>query len=382
MQTRSEVVVRRTYSRPTNEAETTFESWEDICTRVTFHQRWLWERAKGSKLSKGEIGELEDFRKLMVDKKVSVSGRTLWLGGTEIAKKREASQFNCAGTVVETVYDIVDVLWLLMQGTGVGFKPTVGTLNGFTKPIKDIQIVRSTRTTKGGSEVNTESWDKDTKTWTITVGDSAEAWAKSIGKLLAGKYPANKLVLDFSELRPAGERLKGYGWISSGDSAIAKAYEAIAVIMNKKAGQLLSKMDILDVVNWLGTILSSRRSAQIALFEYNQPEWEEFALAKREYWIENEQRVQSNNSLLFFTKPSKLEMQKIFKLMEEGGGSEPAFINAEEALRRAPWFKTCNPCVEILLANKSFCNLVEVDIAKFRGDTSGLLEALRLAARA
>jgi ribonucleoside-triphosphate reductase len=266
---------------------------------------------------------------------------------------------------------------------GVGFKPVIGTLNGFSKPIKNIEVVRSTRTEKGGKEYNEEFWDEDTKTWTIKVGDSAEAWAKSVGKLMAGKYPARTLILDFSELRPAGERLKGYGWISSGDAAIAKAYVAIAKILNGRADSLLTRMDILDIVNWLGTILSSRRSAEIALFDYGQPEWEEFAVAKKDFWLyDREHRTQSNNSLVFNDKPTREELSQIFALMLEAGGSEPGFINAVEARRRAPWFKGCNPCVEILLGNKSFCNLTEVDIGKFHGDNAGLHYAVRLAARA
>jgi ribonucleoside-triphosphate reductase len=312
-----------------------------------------------------------------------MSGRTLWLGGTDVAKTREASQFNCSFTHVETVYDVVDCLWLLLQGCGVGFKPIVGTLNGFSKPIKNIRVVRSVRTAKGGNEHNVETFDQETKTWTIQVGDSAEAWAKSIGKLIAGKYAADTLVLDFSQLRPAGERLKGYGWISSGDSAISTAYVAIANILNGRADSLLTRMDILDIVNHLGTILSSRRSAEIALFDYGQPEWEEFAVAKKDWWLyNNSHRQQSNNSLVFKEKPLKADLQKIFDLMLEAGGSEPGFINEVEALRRAPWFKGANPCVEILLGNKSFCNLTETDIAKFKGDTAGLHNAIRLAARA
>ena len=380
METRANVVVRRTYARPTNEAETEFETWEQIADRVSGHQQWLWERAKGSNLNNKELAELNEFEQLMVERKVSVSGRTLWLGGTDVAKKREASQFNCSFTEVETVYDVVDVLWLLMQGCGVGFKPITGTLNGFFKPIKDIEVINTTRTEKGGLEVNEETVVDGV--WTIKVGDSAEAWSKSIGKLLAGKHNVDKLVFDFSELRPAGERLKGYGWISSGDAAISKAYVAIAEIMNKKSGQLLSRIDILDVVNWLGTILSSRRSAQIALFEYGKPEWKEFAVAKREFWVDNMQRAQSNNSLVFYDTPKLDELQDIFQLMEESGGSEPGFVNGAAALSRAPWFKGSNPCCEILLGNKNFCNLVEVDIAKFRGDTVGLHRALELASRA
>ena len=243
--------------------------------------------------------------------------------------------------------------------------------------------MRSTRTAKGGLEHNVETFDQETKTWTIQVGDSAEAWAKSIGKLIAGKYAADTLVLDFSQLRPAGERLKGYGWISSGDSAISTAYVAIANILNGRADSLLTRMDILDIINHLGTILSSRRSAEIALFDYGQPEWEEFAVAKKDWWLyNNSHRQQSNNSLVFKEKPLKADLQKIFDLMLEAGGSEPGFINEVEALRRAPWFKGANPCVEILLGNKSFCNLTETDIAKFKGDTAGLHKAIRLAARA
>lgn len=381
--TRAQVITRRTYNRPTSDDGRQFESWEDTIARVIDHQAWLWERAVGRELNDKEYEELYDLQDLMLDRKVLPSGRTLWLGGTHVAKTREASQFNCSFTHVETVYDVVDVLWLLLQGCGVGFKPIVGTLNGFAKPIKHIKVVRSTRTDKGGLEHNVETWDAETKTWTISVGDSAEAWAKSIGKLLAGKYPADTLVLDFSQLRPAGERLKGYGWISSGDGAIAVAYTAIANILNGRADSLLTRMDILDIVNHLGTILSSRRSAEIALFEYGQPEWEEFAVAKKDWWLHNNaHRTQSNNSLVFKEKPLRSDLEHIFKLMQEAGGSEPGFINEVEALRRAPWFKGANPCVEILLGNKSFCNLTETDLGKFKGNNAGLHEAIRLAARA
>jgi len=152
--------------------------------------------------------------------------------------------------------------------------------------------------------------------------------------------------------------------------------------MNRKAGSLLSRIDILDLVNWLGTILSSRRSAQIALFHVEEPEWEEFAVAKLNWWENNVQRAQSNNSLGFAKKPLREELEHVFKLMEAAGGSEPGFINTGAARARAPWFYGCNPCVEILLGNKSFCNLTEIDIAKFKGDHAGLLRTIRIAARA
>jgi ribonucleoside-triphosphate reductase (formate) len=377
---RAQLITRRTYNRPLDETGKNFETWENTVDRVIGHQQWLWERSLNRGLTVFEREELTELRTLMLERKVLTSGRTLWLGGTSVAKKREASQFNCSFTHVETVQDAVDVLWLLLQGCGVGFRPIVGQLTGFRSPVKNIEVVRSTRTEKGGDENNKETFIDGT--WTITVGDSAEAWAKSVGKLLAHPYPANKLVLDFSQIRPAGERLKGYGWISSGDGAIAKAYTAIAEILNKRAGSLLTRIDILDIVNWLGTVLSSRRSAEIALFNYGEDEWAEFAVAKKDWWVDNIQRAQSNNSLLFKTKPPREALEHIFKLMVDAGGSEPGFINAQTATVRAPWFKGVNPCAEILLGNKSFCNLTEVDVGKFKGNSAALRRAIEIAARA
>lgn len=372
----------RTYHRPVSEGDSLLESWDQVVERVVGHQRWLWERALDRPLNNKEEGELEEMRNLIINRYIAVAGRTLWLGGTELSRTRESSMFNCSYTHVETVYDMVDVLWLLLQGCGVGFRPITGTLNGFRRPLHEIKVIRSQRTTKGGVERNVETYDPQTQVWTIKLGDSAIAWAKAIGKLVAGKFPATTLILDFSEIRPAGTRLKGYGWISSGDEQISKAFKAIAKILSDRADQLLTRMDILDIVNWLGTILSSRRSAQIALFEYGQPEWDDFALAKKEWWLKgNSHRQQSNNSLLFRTKPTRQELEGLFQMILESGGSEPGFINGAEAERRAPWFKGCNPCVEILLGNKSFCNLTEVNVLAFKGDKVGLERALYIAGR-
>lgn len=377
---RAEIVTRRTYNREKDDG--TYETWAETVERVIGHQRWIWERARGRKLGVNNEKELDFLRTLFLDRKCLPAGRTLWLGGTEVSKRREASQFNCSFLKIETVDDIVDAMWLLLQGCGVGFKPIAGTLNGFTRPIPSFEVIRSTRTDRG-RDTNIESWDAETKTWTIAVGDSAEAWAKSFGKLLAGKRPAEKLVLDFSEIRPAGVRLHGYGWISAGDVAIAAAFDAICKIMNRRAGQLLSPHDIHDICNWLGTVLSSRRSAEIVLFDYAAPGWREFAEFKKDFWMhDNHHRQQSNNSLVFWSKPTRKALKEVFEMMVAAGGSEPGIINGEIATRRAPWFSGVNPCAEILLANKSFCNLVETNIAAFQQDPSGLNKAIEAIARA
>ena len=164
---------------------------------------------------------------------------------------------------------MVDAFWLLLQGCGVGFQPVTGTLNGFQKPIHNVEVIRTKRKTKGGRDDNIESYDKDKKLWKVSIGDSAESWCKGLGKLLAGKYDCEKLVIDFSEIRPEGSRLSGYGWISQGDKLLSKAFLQIVDILNRRSGNLLSHLDILDIVNWVGTVLSSRRSAEICLLDYN-----------------------------------------------------------------------------------------------------------------
>lgn len=376
---RSQLLTRRTYNRPLNDEGSVFETWEQTVDRVIQHQRWLWERAQGRPLSMLQGEELGKLKVLMLERKALVSGRTLWLGGTDIAKTREASQFNCSFGKVETVFDVVDAYWLLLQGCGVGFEPITGQLHGFTAPV-EIVVIRSNGHTTKGREDNLETLQDGV--WTISVGDSAEAWSKAAGKLLAMSKPVKKLVLDFSEVRGAGVRLKGYGWISSGDETIHKAFHAIAEIRNKRVGRQLTRIDILDVMNWLASTLSSRRAAEIALVPYGDREAEAFAQAKKDHWIDNPQRSQSNNSLVFYSKPSKYALRGIFQQMIASGGSEPGFINGEAALKRAEWFKGCNPCAEILLGHKSFCNLVEVDLSKFVNDTGGLHDAIWLIARA
>ena len=380
---RASVVTRRTYNRPLNDEGTVFETWEATVDRVIDHQQWLWERAKADKLNQGELGELNEFRELMLARKALTSGRTLWLGGTDVAKKHEASQFNCSFGKIETVHDVVDAFWLLLQGCGVGFEPVVGTLNGFAKET-EIETFRSSRTDKGREHnVSETRVIGDRRIYKLSIGDSAKAWAKALGKLMALKEPVDKIILDYTEIRPAGTRLKGYGWISSGDDTLHIALGRICDIMNKRAGQLLTRMDILDVLNHMGTTLSSRRSAEIAVMPVTDVEVDEFISAKKDFWLhDNAHRQQSNNSLMFWNKPTKWELSYIFDRMVEAGGSEPGFINAEAAKKRAPHFKGVNPCAEILLGNKSFCNLVEIDWGKYLNDFDGLNKAVYLAARA
>jgi len=378
--TRAELVHRRTYSRPINEEKMLFETLEQTTQRIINHQQWLWERALGRPINQQEQEELDDLYDIFYSLEASPSGRTRWLGGTDIAKTREASNFNCSFNTIRSTSDVVDSFWLLLQGCGVGFKPEVGVLRGFHRKVR-VTTRRSERKEKGGRST-TLLMNPIKGHYILSVGDSAEAWAKSIGKLLTLPADATHLMFDYSEIRPGGKRLSGYGWISSGDATLADAFEKIAGILNDRQGNLLTELDILDLLNLLGTTLSSRRSAEIALLDIDNEMAHEFIEAKKDHWIDRPWRGQSNNSVIFWKEPSQLELEGIFAKMVEAGGSEPGFINGAAAKKRAPWFKGVNPCAEILLGDTSFCNLVEIDLSKFGKMNPKIIRTVRLVARA
>lgn len=365
---RSKIITRRTYNRP--KSDESFETWEETIERVIEHQKWLWERQIKKELNEKQKEELMMLKNVYMNRIGTPSGRTLWLGGTDISKKREATQFNCSGLKISTIHDCVDAYWNLLQGVGVGFKAEVGNLSGFSHKVKSFSIVKREL---NEPYVKSENNDKNTsllienagsKIYILEIGDSAEAWAKCVGKLLALKERVDHIVINTRKIRPAGTRLRGYGWISSGSTTLETALINICHILNNRIDSLLNEIDILDVMNHLGLTLSSRRSAEICLMDSTNIMADEFATIKKDHWINNPQRSQSNNSLMFWKKPTRPELKRIFKLMEDAGGSEPGFLNAEAAKKRAPYFSTFNPCAEICLADGGYCNLSTIDLSK------------------
>jgi ribonucleoside-triphosphate reductase len=380
---RAEATTRRTYNRPLDDAAEHFETWEQTIDRAQYcHQRRLWEDAQGRALDDGQLAELAELRRLGLGRRSLVAGRTLWLGGTEHAYSRPCCQFNCAYTPLNTVYDVVDAAWLLLNGSGVGGKAVAGVLHGYNRPIPELEVVPSDRPANHrGRPENAES--SDGGVWRIGVGDSAEAWAKALGKLLNPR-PAGgvrKLVLDFSQVRGPGGRLKGYGWICNGYEPLAKALTRVHAILNRKAGQLLDEIDIGDIHNLFGTVLSSRRSAEILFCDSHNPSLPQFRRCKEDYYATgNEHRGQSNNSILYWSKPPRSELSEVLDHAYHNG--DPAPVNAAAALRKAPWFQAFNPCAEIMLAAHGFCNLVTSVVPRFGGDFAALERAAHLAGRA
>lgn len=376
---RAEATTRRTYNRPLDLDGTQFETWEQTIQRAhVYHHSKLCESV-GREPDPEELAELRQYG---LDRSGLVAGRTLWLGGTPYAYERAASQFNCSALEIATVYDMVDAFWLLLNGCGVGGKPVAGTLHGYYRRIPELKVIPSDRDKDyRGAEDNRETIPtKDNEwTWTIRIGDSAQSWAKAIGKMLMSpRGRVDKLVLDFSELRGKGGRLKGYGWICNGWAPLGIAMKAVHTILNNQAGNLLDEENIGDIFNWLGTVLSSRRAAECIVMDEYHPLSKEFATRKKNYWINNLQRRQSNNSLLFWHRPSVRHLEELLESNLVGG--EPGFVNALAALFKMPWFKLFNPCYEIGLPG--FCNLVSICLPSFGRNFAAMERCTYVMARA
>lgn len=342
---RARAVDLRTYLRPKDTEGSSFETRSEMLWRsVHDHHQRLWLDAGGTP----DEDELLELFALASAGQSAVAGRAQWLGGTPYAYERACCQYNCAYNEVATVFDLVNTAWLLLNGCGVGFKPRVGTLHGYARHIDSLEVVPSTNDRDHrGPDTNDEQLPcaDNEYTWTIRVGDSAQAWAKAVGKMFAPRaLAARKLVIDGSRIRGAGGRLKGYGWICNGFAPLAKAMTAMHHILNASAGGLLDEIQIMDVVNWLGTVLSSRRAAELCVLDSHSPRVREFERAKRNYWEGNPQRRQSNNTEVFWSKPSRGRVEELLHAAHECGG-DPAIANGEAALRKAPWFSGFNPCV-------------------------------------
>ena len=379
---RSEATTRRTYTRPLDSEGTKFETWKNVVDRSHYdHHKRLWSEA-GGKPNEGELNELTE---LGYNREGLVAGRTLWLGGTSYSYDRAASQFNCSGLECSTVYDMVDAFWLLLNGCGVGGLMRVGTLHGYRERIPELKVVRSTnppdhKGEKNNKEVYSATADGKVE-WRIVFGDSAEAWAKGLGKMLAGpKQSVDVLVLDGSNCRGPGGRLKGYGWICNGFDPLAKSLATVHRILNENAGNLVDEEDMLDIFNTCGEVLSSRRAAEAGLMDSYNPLVQRFAMRKRDHHLHCPHRRQSNNTILFWHRPSLDDLVDLLRLNLRGG--EPGFANAAAALRKCPWFRTFNPCFEILLHTHSFCNLVSLCLPLFGKDIGRLERAIWVMARA
>src|SRR5690625_5828390 len=73
-----------------------------------------------------------------------LSGRTLWVGGSEqkVAEKFPLANFNCSYVTIKSWEDLGDLFYLLLVGTGVGFKSTKELAANLPPVRTDIEVIQ------------------------------------------------------------------------------------------------------------------------------------------------------------------------------------------------------------------------------------------------
>ena len=337
------------------------ETWRETVTRYfDFFQEHLKQSCKYS-LDKSLREELEDA---VIHLKIMPSMRCLMTAG-EALKRENIAGYNCSYVAVDRPQAFDEILYVLMNGTGVGFSV-------------ERQFVGNLPT------VAEEFHPSDT---TIVVQDSKMGWAKAFKELVAMLYHGQIPKWDLSKVRPAGAPLKTFGGRASGPEPLRRLFEFTKEIFQNAHGRKLSSIECHDIVCKTAEIVvvgGVRRSALISLSNLSD---DRMRVAKSgQWWIDNGQRALANNSACYTEKPDIGIFMDEWKALYDSKSGERGIFNRESAKKIAEKnerrdvgydFGT-NPCSEIILRSREFCNLSEV-VVRPEDTEDTLLNKVKLA---
>ena len=335
------------------------ETWDETVERYfNFFTEWLEEKHE-YKLENGEKTELENVVK---DLGVMPSMRCLMTAGPAL-KKENTAGYNCSYVKVDNQRSFDEILYVLMNGTGVGFS------------------VEEEYTTQL-PVIPDELYDTDT---VIVVADSKLGWAKAFKELISLLYGGHVPKWDVSKVRPAGAPLKTFGGRASGPEPLVDLFNFTINTFRNAKGRKLKQVECHDIVCKTAEIVvvgGVRRSALISLSDLND---REMRFAKSgQWWEQNVQRALANNSVNYKEKPDVGTFMREWLSLYDSKSGERGIYNSMSAKRtveringryrdgsgdyirrRDPRedFGT-NPCSEIILRSREFCNLSEVVIRR------------------
>ncbi len=385
MENLAKLVYYRTYSRWLPE-EGRRETWKETCARAVEYNCSL------APTSAYEAQRLFDN---MFNLKQFISGRSLWIGGSEASKKTKLANFNCSFVVIDSIKSLCDLFYLLMVGTGVGVRilpSDVKELPCFRQNVILHHQYNKHSTKQKGRENTYIETDGDMRI--IHIGDSKEGWVDALkAYLLCLVEPdaPSHIMLDYTEIRVKGATLSNFGGTASGYESIMDMFTKIhrviqeGLFSSKPVNGKLRPIHCLDICNLIGqnvVVGGVRRTAEIAIID---PHDEECVHAKDNIQPGMEHRYMSNNSIFQEERPSREKIHELFNSIRTSG--EPGIINVAEAKRRRADFAGVNPCCEIILPPNAVCNLTTVNMVAFADkqgnvDWDSLEEAFVLSARA
>lgn len=381
----AKLVYYRTYSRWLPD-EGRRETWKETCARAVEYN---------CSLAPTSLYEAQSLFSNMFNLKQFISGRSLWIGGSEASKKTKLANFNCSFVVIDSIKSLCDLFYLLMVGTGVGVRILPSDVNKLPTFRDDVTLFaqyNKNSTKQRGREYTITEQEDDM--FVIHIGDSKEGWVDALRAYLnfmASPSDCKNILIDYTEIRVKGATLSNFGGTASGYESILDMFTKIHnVIQNgmfssKPENGKLRPIHCLDICNLIGqnvVVGGVRRTAEIAIIDPND---EECVHAKDNIKPGMEHRYMSNNSIYQEEKPSREKIHELFDSIRKSG--EPGIINVAEAKRRRSDFAGVNPCCEILLPPNAVCNLTTVNMVAFVNDDGsvdwdGLEKAFIFSARA
>ena len=325
------------------EKENRRETWSETVERYVSYMQGRYEKLTKKKLDKKERDRWVDA---ITTLKVMPSMRALMTAGPALDKDNVAG-FNCSYVAIDNVRTFDEIMYILMCGTGVGFSVERQYVD------KLPEIAEKFHTTET----------------VIKVRDSKIGWAKSYRELIAMLYAGQIPQFDVSLVRPAGAKLKTFGGRASGPDPLRDLFKFSIETFQKASGRKLNSIECHDIVCKIADVVvcgGVRRSALISLSNLSDIRMRDAKTGQ--WWDNNPQRSYANNSVAYTEKPDIGTFMKEWVSLYDSKSGERGIFNRVASQKMATRsgrrdgehdFGT-NPCSEIVLRNKQFCNLSEV----------------------
>jgi ribonucleoside-triphosphate reductase len=344
-----------------NEEKGRRETWTETVDRyVTFMDSHLTNKYAFDM----SIEQLNDIRAAIVNHKVMPSMRALMTAGSALERENLAG-YNCSFIAVDSPRAFDEALYVLMNGTGLGFSVTQEEVNKL--PVIDDEFFQS-----------------DTM---IVVADSKLGWAKALKELVAMLYTGQVPFINTDKVRPQGARLKTFGGRASGPGPLREVMQYFIRTFKKAAGRKLTTLECHDLMCKIAEIVvvgGVRRAALISLSDLGDTK---LAKAKvGEWWSTQGQRALANNSAIYNDKPDvETFLTEWTNLIESKSGERGIFNldsirkHTDKATRRdSSKIQGVNPCGEIALRPNGLCNLTEV-VVEPKDTIENVKEKIKLA---
>ena len=320
------------------------ESWSETVSRlISYFKNQIDTNYKGVIKNK----EWQEIEEAVLSLQVMPSMRALMTAGGALDRENIAG-YNCSYIPIDSPRAFDEVLYILMNGTGVGFSV-------------ERQYADKLPTIPDQEFENTDD--------VVSVADSKEGWARAFRDLISYLYTGRIPKVSVTKVRPAGARLKTFGGRASGPQPLVDLFDFTISKFKGARGRKLSSMECHDIVCKTGEVVvvgGVRRSALISLSNLSDQRIR--AAKKGEWWNDNPQRALANNSVAYTEKPDAGVFMKEWLSLYESKSGERGIFNrvsaqkkaSENGRRDASWDFGTNPCSEIILRPNQFCNLTEV----------------------